>query len=209
MEKAIQLFIFIHAFGGGIALISGFLSLVFQKGKSAHKITGLLFYYAMLLCGLSALCIAVLPHHESPFLFAVGIFSLYFVISGRRALLYKNKHLHLTIDTLIAATMIITGILMIVLPIILHHQLHIVLTVFAIVGITFSVRDLFLIQHPDRLRKGWLKLHLGKMIGGYIAATTAFVVVNNFFPGFYSWFIPGIIGSIVIAYWMRKVSIKA
>jgi hypothetical protein len=46
------------------------------------------------------------------------------------------------------------------------------------------------------------------MIGGFISATTAFVVVGNYFPGIYGWFIPGIAGSFIIAYWTRKVSLK-
>jgi hypothetical protein len=44
------------------------------------------------------------------------------------------------------------------------------------------------------------------MLGGYISATTAFVVVNGFFPSFYGWFIPGIFGGLIIAYWMRKLN---
>jgi hypothetical protein len=69
-------------------------------------------------------------------------------------------------------------------------------------------RDLVLYKDLKRLKKSWLKLHLGKMIGGYISATTAFVVVNNFFPSLYGWFIPGIIGGIYIAYWMKKLNRK-
>ena len=70
--------------------------------------------------------------------------------------------------------MITNGILMISLPIILPKSINIILVVFAIVRIIFSVRDLILFKNPERLRKGWLKLHLGKMLGGYISATTAY-----------------------------------
>ena len=104
--------------------------------------------------------------------------------------------------------MIITGILMIFLPIILSKKINIVLCVFAIVGIIFSIRDLILYKKPDRLKNSWLKLHLGKMIGAYISATTAFVVVNEFFPSFYGWFIPGIVGGFFITYWIRKLNRK-
>jgi len=51
----------------------------------------------------------------------------------------------------------------------------------------------------------WLKMHLGKMIGAYISTTTAIVVVNNFFPGFYGRYIPGILGASFITYWIRKI----
>ncbi|SEC35427.1 hypothetical protein SAMN04489761_2758 [Tenacibaculum sp. MAR_2009_124] len=206
MEKAIQILIVIHASFGGIALIGGLISMVAKKGGVIHKKSGLVFYYSMILCGLSAMIVAVLPKHESPFLFAVGIFSLYFVLTGNRALNFKRKKTDLIIDKFISIIMIITGVLMIILPVLLTDSLNIILTVFAIVGIMFSVRDLILFKNPERLKKGWLKLHLGKMIGGYISATTAFVVVNNFFPSFYGWFVPGIIGSFIIAYWMRKLN---
>ena len=88
------------------------------------------------------------------------------------------------------------------------NSINIILLVIGIVGIIFSVRYLILFKNPERLRKGWLKLHLGKMIGGYISATTAFIVVNKFFSSYYGWFIPGIVGGFVIAYWVRKIKKK-
>ena len=208
MEKTIQIFIYMHAAFGGIALITGFISMVAKKGKTIHKKSGLLFFYSMMLSGIIALVVAVLPKHESPFLFAVGIFSLYFVLTGKRALHFKLEKPDLRADKWISKIMILTGVLMILLPIVLTKRIHIVLVVFAIIGIVFSARDLKLFKNPEQLRKGWLKLHLGKMIGGYISATTAFVVVNEYFPSFYGWFIPGIIGGFIIAYWMRKLKTK-
>lgn len=208
MEKTIQILIYVHAAFGGIALLAGLISIIAKKGKTIHRKFGLVFFYSMLLSGIIAMIVAVLPNHESPFLFAVGIFSLYFVLTGNRALNFKRKNPDLKIDKLISIVMIVTGILMILLPIILTKQINIILTVFAIVGILFSMKDLQLFKNPERLRKGWLKLHLGKMLGGYISATTAFVVVNEFFPSFYGWFIPGIIGGFIITYWSRKLNKK-
>ena len=208
IEKAIQILIYAHAFLGGVALISGMVSLIATKGKNAHKKAGKLFFYTMLLCAFIALIIAVLPKHESAFLFSIGIFSAYFVLTGYRALNFKSKNITLTIDKTIAWVMIITGLLMILYNPIFNHQINIVLTAFGVVGLILSVRDLMLFRDIERLNKSWLKLHLGKMIGGYISATTAFVVVNNFFPSFYGWFIPGIFGGLYIAYWMNKLNKK-
>ncbi|MGO1752615.1 MAG: DUF2306 domain-containing protein, partial [Psychroflexus sp.] len=119
-----------------------------------------------MLSGISALIISVLPNHENPFLFVIGIFSLYFVITGKRALNFKKKNPVLIVDKLIS-------ILMIFLHYFFSNTINLILVVFAIVGIFFSVKDLLLYHKPDRLRKAWLKLHLGKMMGGFISATTA------------------------------------
>lgn len=208
MEAAIQVLIYIHAAFGGIALLTGLVAVIARKGKTIHKRFGLVFYYTMILSGVSAMLIAVLPNHESPFLFAVGIFSLYFVVTGYRALRFKRKAPDLKIDKAIALFMLLTGVLMIVLPVVFTGSINIILVVFAIVGIIFSIKDLRLFKEPKRLRSVCLKMHLGKMLGGYIAASTAFVVVNQFFPSIYAWFIPGIIGGFVIAYWIKKLKRK-
>lgn len=206
MERTIQTLIYIHAAFGGIALLTGFISILAKKGKTVHKKSGIIFFYSMMSSGIIAMIVAVLPKHEGPFLFAVGVFSLYFVLTGKRALNFKRKKTDLRIDKWISSLMLITGILMILLPILLTNSINIILVAFAIVGITLSIRDLIVFKNPARLRKSWLKLHLGKMLGGYISATTAFVVVNDFFPSVYGWFIPGILGGFIIAYWIRKVN---
>ena len=205
-DKLVFILIIIHASLGGIALLAGLVALIVKKGNSNHKKFGKLFMYAMLFSAIIALIISVLPQHESPFLFAVAVFSTYFIITGYSAIRFKNDTIHLNLDKIISWTMIITGVVMIFYHIIVHHSIHIVMTVFGAIGLIFAIRDIILFQKPESLKSGWLKLHLGKMIGGYISATTAFVVVNEFFSSIYGWFIPGIIGGIYIRYWMRKLN---
>jgi uncharacterized membrane protein len=205
-EQIIQILIYFHALFGCVALLSGFISLIAKKGKKTHKKSGKLFYYCMLLSALTALIIASLPQHESSFLFAIGIFSSYFIITGYRALRFKNRNISLKTDKIISLVMIFTAILMILYNPLVHQKINIVLTVLGIVGLIFSTRDLILYKNTDQLNKVWLKLHLGKMIGGYISATTAFVVVNNFFSSFYGWFVPGTIGGFYIIYWIKKLN---
>ena len=129
-------------------------------------------------------------------------------MTGKRALNFKTDNENLIIDKIISWAMLFTGLVMILYNPIFNSKINIILTVFGLVGLIFSIRDLVLYKDIKKLKKGWLKLHLGKMIGGYISATTAFVVVNNFFPSFYGWFIPGIFGGIYITYWMMKLNKK-
>lgn len=209
MENNIQLIIYTHAALGGIALLSGLVAIVVQKGKTAHRFAGKVFFYSMLLSIAISLIIAVLPKHENPFLFAIGIFSAYFALTGYRAIGFKRNTANLFWDNLISWSMVLTGIFMVFYNPLFHHSINIVLTAFGLLGLVFALRDLKLYNQQTKLRENWLKLHLGKMMGAYISATTAFVVVNNFFPGVYGWFIPGVVGGIFITLWMKRINQKS
>lgn len=209
IEKIAEILIYyIHAPLGGIALLTGGISLIVKKGNNVHKKSGKIFFFSMLFSAISAFIISVLPNHESPFLFSIGLFSTYFLISGLRSLKFKQKEFQLKTDKIIAYLITLTGIAMILYPVLLFSKLNIILTVFGVVGIVFGLRDLKLFKDIKRLKKNWLKLHLGKMTGGYIAAVSAFFVVNQILPGILNWFIPGIIGSGYITYWMIKLNKK-
>lgn len=193
---------------GGIALLSGAFALTFPKGKYWHRFTGKVFFYTMMCSAIIACTIAVIPDHENVFLFIIGIFSMYFMISGYRSLRLRRSNPSLLLDKLIAIALLAVGLFMIAFPIIAYDRIIIVLAVFGITGIVFSIRDFISFRHPERLRQKWLALHLGKMIGGYIAAVTAFVVVNDVFPTVVNWLLPGGIGGFLIAYWLRKIKHK-
>ncbi len=204
-EETIKLVVYVHAGFGGLALLGGLVALIAKKGSKIHKKAGKFFYYTMLSSALVALIISLLPKHENPFLFAIGIFSSYFVLTGYRSLRFKKEVPSLIVDKIIAWIMIVTGIAMVAYPIILKGSINIILTVFGILGLIFAIQDLIGFKNPEKLKASWLQAHLGKMTGGYISAVTAFVVVNNLIPGIYGWFTPGVIGGVYIVYWSRKV----
>lgn len=208
IEQIAKTLIYIHATFGGIALLTGGIALVVKKGNNIHKKSGKIFYYAMLTSACMAFVISVLPNHESPFLFAVGVFSAYFILSGYRSLKFKEKKVKLTTDKIIAVMIIITGLFMVLYPIIKIGKPNIILLVFGIMSLLFGIRDLKSFRNLDELKKRWLTIHLGKMTGGYISAVSAFFVVNQILPGIWNWFVPGIIGSVYIAYWGNKMNKK-
>ena len=200
--------IYVHAGFGGLALLFGTISLITTKGSQPHKKSGLVFYYCMLTSTGLALVIAVLPKHESTFLFSIGLFSLYFILLGYRARNFKHQFYDTKMERLMALFMMTVCTTMIGYSVLVLSQINTILLVFGMFGLFISIRDYYLFKQVDRLRKCWLKMHLGNMIGGYIAALTAFVVVNNIFPKNYGWFIPGVLGGLYIMYWMNKLNRK-
>ena len=202
METAAEVLIYIHAALGGIALLAGAIALISKKGNSTHKKAGRIFFYTMLSSALLSLVVASLPGHLSPFLFSIGLFSSYFIISGYRSLGFKRPGNSLMWDKILAFSIVLIGLVMISYPLLLQGELNIILAVFGGLGLVFGLRDMRLLKQPKQLRKQWLKLHLGKMTGGYIAAVTAFLVVNQVLPELMNWFLPTVVGSIYIGYWM-------
>jgi hypothetical protein len=206
-EATIQGFIIAHAVLGSLGLLAGLVALIVKKGGLVHRRSGRLFYYSMLGAAASALIISVMPGHESVFLFVVGIFSSYFVLSGDRALRFKSKVPN-SVDYIISIIMLITGIVMIALSPVLVGKINIVLTVFGAAGVFFAIGDFRFFRKLESFKKNWLKAHLGKMMGAYIASVTAFITVNQIIPGVYGWIAPGVIGSVFITVWSRKISAR-
>lgn len=202
----IQNLIYFHAGLGGIALLTGLIALLTVKGSRPHGTAGKIFFWTMLSSAAISLVVACLPDHESPFLFAIGIFSIYLISTGYLALRYKKKTVAFNFDKVLSTLMIITGAGMIVVPLLLRSEINIVLTVFGLFGILLSIQDFMGFRNPEKLRKNYLQAHIGKMVGGYIAAVTAFVVVNQFLPPLIGWLGPTAILVPLIIFWSRKVS---
>jgi hypothetical protein len=203
-----RILIIAHAALGGISLVSGFIAAITKKGSRTHIISGRIFYYSLGGSILLSLIAANMPDHYNPFLFSVGIFSGYFILIGKRAIQYKSPTHSFTVDKIIHFIMLLTCFLMVVVPLIVSKSFHIVAGVFGLLGFIFAIRNLLDLRHLDQVRKNWLKMHIGNISGGYIASVTAFVVVNDFFPGVYSWFVPGVIGGLFIYYSIRKIDNK-
>jgi uncharacterized membrane protein len=211
MESLSSTLIMIHAGFGGIALLTGFIALSVKKGGYIHRISGKLFFYSMLSSAILALIISALPDHQSLFLFVIGLFSTYLILTGYKALSYKRLRSvsSLLYSKIISYTMLVVAIIMMfiaILPVFRGGAVHIVLVTFGSLALFLSLRDIKLISDTRMLRKKWLTLHIGNMVGGYIAACTAFIVVNQIIPGIYGWLLPTVVGTLYITYWMLKIS---
>jgi hypothetical protein len=203
MEQFLKILIYIHAALGGIALLSGLLALSVAKGQSVHKKAGKIFFYSMCLSAILSMVVSVMPNHSNLFLTGIAIITLYSLVKGYRALLLKRKPTDFTIDKLACGFLFLVGLGLLGFSAL--HEWNIVSLSFAGMSLFFSVRDFLSYGKPEELYKNWLKIHLGNMIGGYIAAVTAFVVVNNMFPSFWGWFAPTLVGVPYILYWNRRL----
>ncbi|HRN80699.1 MAG TPA: hypothetical protein PKY29_10430 [Ferruginibacter sp.] len=209
--QLIQLIILFHAATGGIALLSGLGAILFKKGSIHHKRSGRLFYFAMLISASVALVIAVLPGHENSFLFSIGLFSLYFLLIGKRAIGYKKVNHAFKTDVLISYGMLICSASIPVVPWLSGKNIHIVPVIFGLFGIGMAIGNILRFKKTETVKKRWLSFHIGHIMGGYISAVTAFVVVNQFLPpdiAWLAWIAPGLFGGLYISYWIRKTRPK-
>lgn len=111
-----QLLVYVHATLGGLALLSGAVALGARKGGVKHKTGGRLFFYCMSVSTLLSLLMALMPGHGNPFLFAIGVFTLYLLWSGFRGLHFRSRTDGLWKDKLVSGIMVLTGAAMCIVP---------------------------------------------------------------------------------------------
>ena len=218
MELLFRILLVLHITGGSLGLLTGTVSLIRKKGDRPHRITGKVFAYSMLVAGISSLGLASI--HPNYFLFIVGVFTIYLVATGYRYLNLKsigNNQKPKVIDWAITVGMLVAGVAFIGFGI----RLLLGGTNFGIVLITFGTLGLRLVRTDFSNYKGkaitknyWMLAHLQRMTGAYIAAATAFFVVNAKYSPLelhtiLIWLLPTIVLTPFIIAWSRKYKAKA
>jgi uncharacterized membrane protein len=211
METTIQILIYIHAFFGAIGLTTGIASILVKKGSVLHKRLGKLFSIGMLTSSALSLPICWLPQHQNIFLFLIGLFTIYLVISGNRTISFKQKTKADFTDKFISGSMLFFSIIMISIG--LYCQLNaiengILFTFFGGFGLYMTIKDFVFFRNISELKKKWLSKHIGKMIGALIASITAFIVAGIGLGNIIAWMAPSILGTVYILYWNRKITPK-
>ena len=211
MEQTITILIYIHAFFGDIGLITGIGSVMVKKGGILHKRMGKLFSIGMIISSLISIPICWMPKHQNIFLFLIGLFTIYLVISGNRALNFKNKLKADFTDKLISGTMFFFSVIMVAIG--LYCQFNtiengILFTFFGGFGFYMTFKDFIFFKNLSETNKNWLSKHIGKMIGALIASITAFIVAGIGLGNAIAWMTPSILGTMYIIYWNRKIQPK-
>ncbi|MFB9054103.1 hypothetical protein ACFFVB_13525 [Formosa undariae] len=211
MEETIKILIYIHAFCGGIGLITGIGSIIVKKGSALHKQMGNLFSIGMISSSLISIPISWMPKHENLFLFLIGLFTIYLVLAGNRALTFKNKTEADLIDKVVSGVMFLFSIIMISLGVygfLNNKSLSILYVFFGAFGLLLTIKDFKFYNNSKHTKNAWLISHLGKMIGALIASITAFIIAGLGIGSLISWILPTVLGTFYIIYWKRKVKIK-
>lgn len=211
MEETIKILIYIHAFFGGIGLITGIGSVIVKKGSAIHKRMGKLFSIGMLTSSLISIPISWMPNHENLFLFLIGLFTIYLVLNGNRALTFKTKEKADWIDKMISGSMLLFSSIMLIIGtygILNNISFSILYLFFGGFGLFLTIKDFRFYKNSNNPKNAWLISHIGKMIGALIASITAFIIAGLGIGNLIAWTLPTILGTFYIVYWKRKMKIK-
>ena len=211
MEETIKILIYSHAMFGGIGLITGIGSIIVKKGSTIHKRMGKLFSIGMITSSLISIPISWMPNHENLFLFLIGLFTIYLVLAGNRALTFKTKEKADWIDKIISGSMLIFSLLMVIMGVygVLNSvSISILYLFFGGFGLFLTIKDFRFFNNLNKEKNAWLIAHIGKMIGAFIASITAFIIAGLGIGSLIAWTLPTILGTIYILYWKRKVNTK-
>ncbi|MGB6150954.1 MAG: hypothetical protein WBG48_03090 [Pricia sp.] len=212
MESLITYAIYIHAFLGGVGLVTGIGSIVVKKGGRSHKKMGKLFSIGMIGSSLISLPIACMPGHKSLFLFVIGVFTIYLVLVGNRSLTFKSrkKQKATPLDLGISMGMLLFSTAMLVYGIyglIYGLANNILFFTFGFFGMLLTVRDFMFYKKYGTSSNEWLLNHITKMLAALIASFTAFIVAGLGIGTLLAWILPSIIGTVLIIYWRRKMKV--
>ena len=167
----------------------------------------------MIISSAISLVVARMPNHINNFLFLIGIFTIYMVLAGNRALTFKSakKTEANLIDKLVSGIMAASALVMIGFGFngIVNGYSHSILFIFfGVIGMFLPYGDYKLFKNTLENRKLWLINHLSRMLGALIASITAFIVAGMKYDTLWAWMIPSILGTVYITYWIKKVKGK-
>lgn len=203
-ENIFNILLVIHILFGGIGLIVGTILMFLKKGNTNHKKLGLLFFISMLMNAFCSLVLAII--HPNLFLFIIGIFSIYLAITGRRHLkvkLFTVQKDAVLYDWILSSTMLLFGLILIIYGWMNEQMIYLF---FGILTFFLSSREMYVFYTKKYPEHYFIKSHIGRMIGSYITALTAFIVVNDFgyVPNYVKWIGPTILFVPLIIYWQKK-----
>ena len=209
MSLFYQILLFLHIAAGSLSLLTGGLNMFLPKGGKRHQKIGRLFVTGMMLTGGSALFMAQIK--PNPFLFIIGIFTIYLVGTADRYI-KSSKNKPLLIDWVYTLGMFVFGSIFIIWGVITLEKANAmgaVMLVFGSIGL-YSVYQDFNHYKGEVARRNYrLFTHIGRMVGGFTATVTAVLVVNAQYiplavPAFAYWLAPTLLFTPLSMYWIKQ-----
>ena len=195
----------IHIIAGTIALFCAAMSVLSEKGKKVHVLSGRAYFWGMATIFLTAIPMSIIS--SNIFLFLIAIFSFYLAFAGMR-FARNRKGVATILDWIAICLLIFSGIGMWVLAAIYFlnsNTQYIVLLVFGFLSITLGYADFRSYKNNSATGKERISRHLTNMMGGTIAVITAVLVVNPpFEPEWVWWVLPTVVITPIISYWNKK-----
>ncbi|MEO0333443.1 MAG: hypothetical protein AAF223_17450 [Bacteroidota bacterium] len=210
METAQTIVLILHVIAGFTALTVGFIPFVAKKGGKLHNATGKVFYYAMVFVAISAFGLAI--YRFSPFLLMVGLLTLYATMTGYRGLQLKRQRAKQGQfrDWALLVTVGL-GLIFTVWQTIIQFGAEnagmlILVSVFGSLLTVDLVSDIRLFSgRKSMTNKSWIRYHISRISGAYIATVTAFLVNNvQTDPAFIAWLLPTAIGIPLVSVLRRR-----
>jgi hypothetical protein len=151
-----------------------------------------------------------MPGHENMFLFAIAVFTIYLVLSGQRALLYKSNHLKnikTWKDWFISGVMFTFGLALIiegVFKILYPNGPTILFFFFGATSLFLTLQDFRFFARKDKPSTEFISRHIGQMSGAFTASFTAFLSAGLGLKHWLFWVLPTVFITLWIIYWTRK-----
>ncbi len=217
MENLTQYVLYLHACAGGFALVFGAIAIFTTKGKKQHTIAGRVYFWAMTCVFITGIFVA--SYRFNRFLFLIAFLSYYSVFAGVRLLKLKKLHKGQNprwydwaagmLNAFANLVFIAMGVYYMVVKGNLSAAL---LSIgFGVGGLAISYTNLkpFVVRPTKPYH--WYMGHMGNMMGGYIATTTAFfsTVVSRVdfipLPPALVFAIPPLVGVPALLFWLNRV----
>ena len=204
----------LHIVAGMIALVVAPAAMLTVKGGLAHRRWGKIYFWSMALVAATAVALSL--WRPRIFLTLLAVFSFYQAFAGYRVLWRKRPargERAGAIDWAAALVTFAASAALVVLGLLRPgpswERIGIVPVVFGLLGMVLAGIDVWRFVRPPADERAWWFVHMGGMLGSYIAAVSAFSVVNfAFLPTAVRWLWPTIVGTPLIAVWIRYYRIR-
>ncbi len=202
---ALRLVTLLHVTAGTFVLVVAPIAMLVGKGGRRHRRAGLAFCAGMIAVLVTAA--GMWQSHGHLFLLFLDAVSAYLVFVGYRTIVRRRRRLASAkadvADALAAVVAVACALALATLAAAAHtplmHELAVVLAALAILAATFAALDAKALAERRQSKLGSLLMHLSAMIGAYISAVTAFVVINaHGVPMTLRWLVPSVVGTAVI-----------